>query len=675
VAENKEIKKPERKIILNSNGQSFKYLMIIKHILLSFKNTFKFNMKKSVLFLPFIFLSISLFAITKHGTNPLVNTLDYKIICGYQGWFTGKNDGSGYDWKHYCKTDSTVSPPVSRFEPGFSHISYWPDTKELDADELFTTTFKLANGSFASVYSAYKRKTVERHYRWMQEYGIDGTFVQRFVTGTRTGNSNQLKLRNFNDSVLNNCLSGIKKYNRTLAVMYDLSSAVSTDKQTVINDWKHLVDDIKLTNQAPNNYLYHNGKPLVCLWGIGFGDAKHGGLSLLQMDSLVTFFKTDPVYGGCAVLIGVPFSWRLLKYDATTNPYLLEIIKHADFINPWAVGRFQTLNYITQTNIRNGVANTTYDKVVEGDLAWCTANGVGYLPSIWPGSYTYNMDLNTYDFGSNSTTIRGRNQGNFLWQQAYNDIDNGVKTIYATMFDEMDEGTCLFKCTSDYPINSTDKYLDYEGLGSDYYLWMVGELSRELRRETTNVSVIPTRSSETNFVAIIELTNKTVTNVTVSATNILSGRKLYMSAAYVVPYGAPTIGAKRNSLYFSTQVSTGIDNTVACNKSQYLTFIEVDSNDNVLSYKSVRNDYATALDNIQANGIKWMINNQQLEISFSDLSPSAGSLKLFDMNGKLLKIIDVNSDKVSLDMSKFGHGVFVFESITNNVVSRFKIVC
>ena len=632
-------------------------------------------MKKYFLTLSFVFLSFLVSAVTKHGTNPVINSLDYKIVCGYQGWFSGLNDGSGYSWKHYSKTDSTVSPPVTRFEPGFSHISYWPDTKELDKDELFPTAFRLANGAVAYVYSAYKRKSVERHYRWMQEYGIDGTFVQRFVTGVRTGNANQLALRNFNDTVLNNCLSGIKKYNRTLAVMYDLSSTVSTDKQTVINDWKHLIDGLKLTNQTPNNYLYHNGKPVVCLWGIGFGDVKHGGLSLLQMDSLVTFFKTDPDYGGCAVLIGVPFSWRLLKYDSTTDPYLLEIIKHADFINPWAVGRFQTLNYITQTNIRNGVANTTYDKVVEGDLAWCTANNVGYLPSIWPGSYTYNMDLNTYNFGSSSTTIRGRNQGNFLWQQAYNNIDNGVKSIYATMFDEMDEGTCLYKCTSDYPINSTDKYLDYEGMGSDYYLWMVGELSRELRKETTNVSVIPTRASSINFGAQVALIDKTATTVNVSVSNIPSGRMLYMSASYVVPYGAPTVGAKRNSLYFPTQISVGVTNTVTCNQNQYLSFIEVDANDNVISYKSIQNDYFTAIKNIQANAIRWMVNNQQLEISFSDLSPLAGSLKLFDMNGKLLKIIDVNSDKVSLDMSKFGHGVYVIESITNNVVSRFKIVC
>ena len=41
------------------------------------------------------------------------------------------------------------------------------------------------------------------------------------------------------------------------------------------------------------------------------------------------------------------------------------------------------------------------------------------------------------------------------------------------MFDEMDEGIAIFKCSNNPPADV--QLSDYEGMPSDYYLWLTGE--------------------------------------------------------------------------------------------------------------------------------------------------------------------------------------------------------
>ena len=64
--------------------------------------------------------------------------------------------------------------------------------------------------------------------------------------------------------------------------------------------------------------------------------------------------------------------------------------------------------------------------------------------------------------------------------------------IYQAMFDEMDEGTAIFKCTNDPPTGASP-FLSYEGLPSDHYLWLTGMGGKLLRGEIPRTKELPTR--------------------------------------------------------------------------------------------------------------------------------------------------------------------------------------
>ena len=95
---------------------------------------------------------------------------------GYQGWFACPDDGSAVNgWVHWFQAE-TRNPSTANVT-----IDFWPDTSELDADELCPTPFTRPDGGPVYLYSNYNAKTVARHFEWMKEYGIHGVFLQRFL--------------------------------------------------------------------------------------------------------------------------------------------------------------------------------------------------------------------------------------------------------------------------------------------------------------------------------------------------------------------------------------------------------------------------------------------------------------------------------------------------------------
>ena len=59
------------------------------------------------------------------------------------------------------------------------------------------------------------------------------------------------------------------------------------------------------------------------------------------------------------------------------------------------------------------------------------------------------------------------------------------------MFDEVDEGTAIFKVTSSPPAQG--HFVGLEGLPSDWYLRLVGEAGRRLRQKQEIPLEIPLR--------------------------------------------------------------------------------------------------------------------------------------------------------------------------------------
>lgn len=389
------------------------------------------------------------------GVDPA--TMIGKVLCGYQGWFSAEGDGSDRGWFHYAEKHILLAL-------GHCTFDLWPDMSELDADEKFPTPFRHQDGRVAYLFSPYQQKTVLRHFRWMKDYGIDGVFLQRF--GVSIKESKTLDFNHCN-VVLSHVQAGANLYGRTWALMYDLSTLKPGQIETVImEDWKLLVDRAKITTDP--SYLHHQGKPVIGVWGVGFKDGR--AYTLEETRKLVEFLKNDPHYGGNFVLLGLPSGWRTLSRDALADPNLHQIIMQADVVSPWCVGRIDSPQ----------AARDLAQEVVKPDVQWCRDHGKIYLPVAFPGFSWHNL-MKTNGMSAPSNQIP-RRQGDFLWTQCAEYINAGANLLYIAMFDEIDEGTAIFKCTNDPPVGESP-FLTFEGLPSDYYLWLTGQAGRMLRGE------------------------------------------------------------------------------------------------------------------------------------------------------------------------------------------------
>lgn len=397
------------------------------------------------------------YVVERASAPRMYNSYKGLVMAGYQGWFNAPGDGANRKWHHYTGPDG--------FRPGSCTIDFWPDVTEYE--KTYETEFRFDDGTPARTFSSYDESTVDTHFRWMKEYGLDGVFMQRFI-GEISGKSG---LMHFN-KVLDSAMKAANKYERAICVMYDLSGMKAGDEQILLKDIAEVAERHALKDHRQNpSYLYHNGKPLVSVWGVGFDDNRRYGFD--EAETIIRGLKAQ----GFSVMLGVPTYWQELNDDTLDDPRLHDLIRLCDVVMPWFVARYDATGYPAHRDL------------IRRNIGWCKENGVDYAPLCFPGFSWRNMP------GNEQSKQIHRDKGTFFWQQLSGAIGLGAEMIYIAMFDEIDEGTAIFKCAHRVPAGqpgSTFVPID-EGIGSDHYLWLAGQAARMLRGELPLSEEIPAR--------------------------------------------------------------------------------------------------------------------------------------------------------------------------------------
>ena len=424
-------------------------------------------MRLSSRFYGLAFAGLGLFA-TAAGAAPATvdaSTLDGKVLFGYQGWF-GCPGTWGGNWSHWGNPPRGVS------------VDMYPDLTDFAKADLCPVPGYGPEGSTAYFFSARNPRVTDMHFQWMRDYGLDGVLIQRFLADIPG-------LKSQGDVVLKNILASSAKYGRVVAIEYDVTgSNFTTWAQNLQADWKYLDEQLHITAQP--NYLRHKGRPLVSVWGMGLNESRNPPANAADAIALIDWFhKGAPAGLQASVMGGVPAGFRTLSRDSRTDPAWLNAWKAMDAVQPWNVGRYNSL-----TGVR-----TDYNPRTLADQKWLAAAGVTYMPSIFPGYSFYNAN---HAKKQNEIPRLG---GKFLWQQGMGAKAAGAPAVKIAMFDEVNEATAMFKLVSkrsEAPPTGYWLALDADGeqLPSDWYLRLAGELTQIIHGEKPAVDIIPIKPAD-----------------------------------------------------------------------------------------------------------------------------------------------------------------------------------
>ena len=203
------------------------------------------------------------------------------------------------------------------------------------------------------------------------------------------------------DTVYRDQLNGIarkvkenaEKHNRKFYMMWDISGWT--------NFATELIEDLEANIKKTLNlfgskaYAHQNGKPVVCVWGFGFGDRPTDAQGALTM---IKHLKSQGIY----VIGGVPKHWRT---DTNIPKAFMDVFLALDMLTPWTVGKMDGVN---------GAAGYQADLKADHDLL--KQHNVDYQPVVFAG-FAWSNWMKGYEQKRNQIP---RLHGDFMWQQFVN---------------------------------------------------------------------------------------------------------------------------------------------------------------------------------------------------------------------------------------------------------------
>ena len=369
-----------------------------------------------------------------------------KITVGYQGWFNAVGDGSGINppWWHWTPDRNT--PTATNIG-----IKSWPEMGEYT--KTYATGYpNLGSGGAAKLYSDWDANTVDTQVKWMQDAGIDTIALQRFGDFRGTGEARNVVAAHVRDAA--------QAHGRKFYIMYDISGW-NTFQADLKTDWTdHIVGELHLTDSAA--YAKQDGKPVVCIWGLGYND--HPGTPQTTLE-IINYFKNKGMY----VIGGLGNDWRTADGSRWSQAGFLSVFDALDAISPWMVGVIGD----------NAGSDDNRKKYNEGDVTYLHGKGKHYQPCVMPG------DLQEHQ----------RHHGDYMWHQFYNMVQIGADGLYISMYDEYNEGNQIAKTaptSASIPAGSSFVTLDEDGTkcSSDYYLRLTGDGGKMLKKQ---IALTPTR--------------------------------------------------------------------------------------------------------------------------------------------------------------------------------------